>query len=226
MLDLYLLNETFTNGLNDVLLPFISPTSIFSLNDSIFSLGAFAGLDPNWDGTEIWLDFYFKDSISIRDNVLLASVSVSIGIISIIFLSAPNLELKIEAKEEAKLDQGENNRNNGSTLNLVHSDHLNSKGLPIPNSQFVWDKNDPAGIKLRSLLFPKTMKWYGNKYGAIIPHSGRGWDSNTRLVIADVPTSRIHRMITNGDSIQTNGNPALITYSENDLSKIHVQENI
>jgi gamma-glutamyl phosphate reductase len=51
------------------------------------------------------LDFYFKDSISIRDNVLLASVSVSIGIISIIFLSAPNLELKIEAKEEDKLYQ-------------------------------------------------------------------------------------------------------------------------
>jgi hypothetical protein len=33
-------------------------------------------------------------------------------------------------------------------------------------------------------------------------------------------------MISNGDSIQSNGHPAVITLAENGLSRIHVEENI
>jgi len=131
-------------------------------------------------------------------------------------------EIKPDMKQEIKPDQKEG----GSILNLVHSDHRNNRGLVIPNSKFLWDKNDPTGMALRGLFFPRQMKWYGNKFGVIVPHSGRGWDSNSRLLITDVPSATVSYMIENGGTIQSNGNTAVITYSDNGLSRIHVEKNI
>ena len=194
MLDIYLLNETFTNGSNHSLLTFVSLASIFS--------GIFVIISKN----------------------PIVSVILLLGLFFIILLSVADTGLKNEIKQETKPDIKD--KEGGSTLNLVHSDHLNSHGLVTANSQFLWDKNDPLGLKLRGLFFPKKMKWYGNKFGVVVPHSGRGWDSQSRLLITDVSTAKVFTMISNGDSIQSNGHTALITFSENGLSRIHVEENI
>ena len=174
MLSIYLLNETFTNGSNHSLLTFVSLASIFS------------------------------DIFVIISNNPLVSVLYLIGLFLIIFLFVSNIGLKAETKQEIKpeikqeIKPDQKEKVGGSTLNIVHSDHLNNRGLVIPNSQFLWDKNDPTGMKLRGLFFPKNMKWYGNKFGVVVPHSGRGWDSNSRLLITDVPTATVFAMIASG----------------------------
>ena len=228
MLDLYLLNETFTNGSNHGLLTFVSLASIFCgifvivSKNPIVSVLFLIGLFLNIAGYLMLLGINF-----IGLSYLLVYVGlVFILLLIIIHLATPSEgikhEVKLEVKPELDVKEGQPNL----PLNLVHCNMINSRGQVISNRQFVWDKNDPTGMKLRPFIFPITMKLEGTGYGAVVHNSAQGWDGNARLLMANIPSSRVITAIANDGSIQTNGLPAVIIPSENNMSRIHIQENV
>jgi len=228
MTTLFSLNNECPSLLNTFFNNFIGHTTF---NTSIFFSGLVTGLDPNWDGTEIWLDYYHID-LSLGSSALLACISIWVifgGVLLLsesIHLSTQDSNLKFEPKQEIKSEPTESNNNNRSRLNIVHSNMVNARGNIIPNQQFVWDKADPYGTKLIDLLFPYTRLWYNGRYGVVVHHGALTWDGNLRLTKPKVPEARILAMLAAGDIILSNDIPAVITPGSFGLSHIHIQEKI
>jgi len=197
MLDLYLLSETIIKGLNHCLLSFVS---IGSAINGIFLI--------------------------VSKNPLV-SVLFLIGLFFIIHLAMPGntVNFNHEQIQEVKPVEDQNDDNSGSTFNLVHSNTTNSRGGITPNSQFVWDKNNPNNTRLGDLFFPNRLTTYNGKVGVIITHSGHGWDPHQRVAMVSIPHSRLLGYTNNGTTILTNGSIPNYSPAPYGMIRVHIEEN-
>jgi len=124
MLDLYLLNETF-NGSNHALLTFVS---IASAINGIF--------------------------VIISKNTFVCVIFLSIaGLFFIILLATQVGHYEQGVKQDSKHMLDEKDKKKGVEVDLVHCNYFTTRYGVSLTQQFIWDKNDPSGTRLKDLFF-------------------------------------------------------------------------
>jgi len=177
MLDLYLLNETFTNGSNHALLTFVSLASAIN---GIFLI--------------------------ISKNTFFCVIFLSIAGLSIIILLASQVgEYEQGVIQDSKQISDEKDKKRGSQLDLVHCPYVNELGTESSNKVFVWDKNDRSGTKLAALFFPSNNQTMQGFAGLVITQNSTTWDPINRIIKPKFPIARLTAMLANGDTIASNG---------------------
>lgn len=114
--------------------------------NSYFLLGALTGLDNNWDGTELILNYY-KNDMSLEYSVLFSCITTS-GIIGIILMAST---LNLMDKQIHDLSRQVTDRNNRKIpMNLVCSE---ASAHGVWNFwSFVYNEKDPDGTDLAKLF--------------------------------------------------------------------------